>query len=168
MGPALCMSMGPSGGGSSGSSRSSRTNWGFFEGRGVPADRLPHLWAIEESRRTETRERGAWGLARGEGGCALQLRPKPQHPVQMPPLVQDEQFPAPQDWIESPAARENRIAELARTMKLSAFAVRTWELERTKEETMLKPNREVARQPEQHQQPTRDPGPTRDYYGPSP
>ena len=70
------------------------------------------------------------------------------------------------DWIESPAVRENRIAGLARKMKLAAFDTRTWELEESKRETMVKPNREVARQPEQPQARTRDPGPTRDYYGP--
>ena len=39
----------------------------------------------------------------------------------------DEQFPPPKNWIKSPAARENRIAELARKMKLAAFDTRTWD-----------------------------------------
>ena len=78
--------------------------------------------------------------------------------------VWDKQFPAPKDWIERPASRENRIAELARRMKLAAFDTRQWDLDA--------PKREAARQAkialEREQQPTRtrDPGPTRD-YGPS-
>ena len=44
---------------------------------------------------TMTRNRSAAQTPRGEGGCALQLRPKPQHPVQMPPLVHLDCQPAP-------------------------------------------------------------------------
>ena len=62
------------------------------------------------------------------------------------------------DWIESPAAREARIDQVARTMKLDAFDSRTWELEC--------PNREVARQREQQLERARDRCPERD-YGPS-
>ena len=71
----------------------------------------------------------------------------------------DEQFPPPKNWIESPAARENRIAQVARRMKLSAFDMRTWELEEPKREAMVKLERAVARQ----QASTRDPGPSKDY-----
>ena len=59
-------------------------------------------------------------------------------------------------------AWENRIAEVARTMKRSAFDMRTWELERPKQETMVKLERAAeAARPKQEPGLERDSGPMR-------
>ena len=77
----------------------------------------------------------------------------------------DEQFQPPRE-IESPWEREKRIDTVMRGMNQAAYDRRTWELDQSKRETMVKLERAVARQPEQQQARPRDPGPTRD-YGPS-
>ena len=106
---------------------------------------------IISARRAPTAERQreqdkeAWGMSRPERERRLMVD------------IWYKRFPQP-DWIESPAAREARIDQVARTMKLDAFDSRTWELEC--------PNREVARQREQQPERARDRCPERD-YGPS-
>ena len=75
----------------------------------------------------------------------------------------DKRFPMP-ERIEKPAVRERRIEEVSTKMNRDAFHSRELALDRPKREAMLE--RAVARQPEQQQERTRDPGPTRD-YGPS-
>ena len=77
----------------------------------------------------------------------------------------DKRFPMP-ERIENPAERERRIEEVSTKMNRDAFHSRELALEQSKRETMVESKREVARQPEQQQERTRDLGPTKD-YGPS-
>ena len=106
---------------------------------------------IISARRAPTAERQreqdkeAWGMSRPERERRLMVD------------IWYKRFPQP-DWIESPAAREARIDQVARTMKLDAFDSRTWELEC--------PNQEVARQREQQPERARDRCPERDYGPP--
>ena len=75
----------------------------------------------------------------------------------------DKRFPMP-ERIEKPAERETRIEEVSTKMNRDAFHSRELALDRPKREAMLE--RLISRQPEQQQERTRDPGPTKD-YGPS-
>ena len=75
----------------------------------------------------------------------------------------DKRFPMP-ERIEDPAVRERRIEEVSTKMNRDAFHSRELALDRPKREAMLE--RLISRQPEQQQERTRDPGPTKD-YGPS-
>ena len=74
----------------------------------------------------------------------------------------DEQFQPPHE-IESPWEREKRIEQVMRGMNQAAYDRRQWELDPSKRETLVKLERLVARQPEQQQAPTRNPGTSKDY-----
>ena len=115
-------------------------------------------------REAAERARRAWIIENDPNFAALDVRTRQEWVY-----LWDKRFPPPSE-IESPAAREKRIAELARRMKLDAFRGRELALERTKEESMVKPKRDVARQPgqpsprvdqSQQHQPSR--GPSKDY-----
>ena len=72
----------------------------------------------------------------------------------------DKRFPM-RERIEKPAERERRIEEVSTKMNRDAFHSRELALDRPKREAMLE--RLISRQPEQQQERTRDPGPTKDY-----